>query len=47
MNDEVMLNDLEALNIADSTVDSQKYLIFMSGHLKLGVIAEDVVEILQ
>ena len=37
---------MEALNTVDDTVDSQKYLIFMAGHLKLGVIAEDVVEIL-
>ncbi|MCI8840524.1 MAG: purine-binding chemotaxis protein CheW [Oscillospiraceae bacterium] len=37
---------MEALNTVDDTVDSQKYLIFMAGHLKLGVVAEDVVEIL-
>ncbi len=41
------VDDSEALNLpVDGTVDSQKYLIFMAGHLKLGVIAEDVVEIL-
>ena len=41
------VDDAEALNLpVDDTVDSQKYLIFMAGHLKLGVIAEDVVEIL-
>ena len=41
------VDDSEALNLpVDDTVDSQKYLIFMAGHLKLGVIAEDVVEIL-
>lgn len=31
---------------ADDTVDSQKYLIFMADDLKMGVVAEDVVEIL-
>ena len=49
MNDEVMFvqqDDAEALNIVDDTIDSRKYLIFMADHLKLGVIAEDVVEIL-
>ena len=49
MNDEVMFareDEMEALNAVDDTVDSQKYLIFMAGHLKLGVAAEDVVEIL-
>ena len=49
MNDEVMpvhLDELDPLNIVDDTLDSQKYLIFMAGHLKLGVVAEDVVEIL-
>ena len=49
MNDEVMFerqDDTEGLNIVDDTIDSQKYLIFMADHLKLGVIAEDVVEIL-
>ena len=49
MNDEVMfarIDEMEALNTVDDTVDSQKYLIFMAGHLKLGVVAEDVVEIL-
>ena len=30
----------------DDTVDSQKYLIFMADDLKMGVVAEDVVEIL-
>ena len=49
MTDAVMfapMNDLAALNAMDDVVDSQKYLIFMAGHLKLGVAAEDVVEIL-
>ncbi|MBD5119419.1 MAG: chemotaxis protein CheW [Clostridiales bacterium] len=49
MNDEIMFareDEIDALNTADDTVDSQKYLIFMAGHLKLGVAAEDVVEIL-
>ena len=49
MNDEVKsvhLDELDPLNIVDDTLDSQKYLIFMAGHLKLGVVAEDVVEIL-
>ena len=49
MNDEILFareDELQALNTADDTVDSQKYLIFMAGHLKLGVVAEDVVEIL-
>ena len=49
MNDEIMFareDEIDALNPADDTVDSQKYLIFMAGHLKLGVAAEDVVEIL-
>ena len=48
MNDEILFareDEMEALNL-DDAVDSQKYLIFMAGHLKLGVIAEDVVEIL-
>ena len=48
MNDEILFareDEMEALNL-DDTVDSQKYLIFMAGHLKLGVVAEDVVEIL-
>ena len=40
-------DEMDALNLpVDDMVDSQKYLIFMAGHLKLGVIAEDVVEIL-
>lgn len=49
MNDEVMFarqDEAMALNTMDDTVDSQKYLIFMAEHLKLGVVAEDVVEIL-
>ena len=49
MSDEVMFArqaELVALNTVDDTVDSQKYLIFMADHLKLGVVAEDVVEIL-
>ncbi len=40
-------DEQEALNIPiDDAVDSQKYLIFMANDLKLGVVAEDVVEIL-
>ena len=49
MNDEVRSvhpDELDPLNIVDETVDSQKYLIFVAGHLKLGVVAEYVVEIL-
>ena len=49
MNDEILFareDEMEALNTVDDTVDSQKYLIFMAGNLKLGVVAEDVVEIL-
>ena len=49
MNDEILFareDEMAALNTVDDTVDSQKYLIFMAGHLKLGVVAEDVVEIL-
>jgi purine-binding chemotaxis protein CheW len=49
MNDEILFareDEMEALNTVDDAVDSQKYLIFMAGHLKLGVVAEDVVEIL-
>ena len=49
MNDEILFareDEMEALNTVDDTVDSPKYLIFMAGHLKLGVVAEDVVEIL-
>ena len=49
MNDEVMFarqDELMALNAVDIMVESQKYLIFMAEHLKLGVVAEDVVEIL-
>ena len=48
MNEEILFareDEMEALNL-DDAVDSQKYLIFMAGHLKLGVLAEDVVEIL-
>ena len=49
MNDEVMFarqDEMAALNTLDDMVDAQKYLIFMAGHLRLGVVAEDVVEIL-
>ena len=49
MNEEVMFareDEAKALNLPDDGVDSQKYLIFVAGHLKLGVVAEDVVEIL-
>ena len=50
MNDEILFareDEMEALNtVPDDGVDSQKYLIFMASHLKLGVVAEDVVEIL-
>ena len=49
MSEEVMFarqDEMAALNAVDDTVDSQKYLIFMADHLKLGVVAEDVVEIL-
>ena len=48
MNDEIMFAQAgeSASAPADDGVDSQKYLIFMAGHLKLGVVAEDVVEIL-
>lgn len=49
MNDEILFareDEMVALNTVDDAVDSQKYLIFMAGHLKLGVVAEDVVEIL-
>ncbi len=48
MNDEILFareDDLVAPP-ADDGVDSQKYLIFMASHLKLGVVAEYVVEIL-
>lgn len=49
MNDEILFareeDHVDPLGVDDST-DSQKYLIFMAGHLKLGVVAEDVVEIL-
>ena len=44
---ESTVDDTGVLDVpADDAVDSQKYLIFMAGHLKLGVVAEDVVEIL-
>ena len=49
MNDEVMFarqDEMVALNTVDAMVDAQKYLIFMAGHLRLGVVAEDVEEIL-
>ena len=49
MNNETKMvyrDELDPLNIIDDTVDSQQYLIFVAGHLKLGVVAEDVVEIL-
>jgi len=49
MNDQVMLASQDAnvaLNTVDAMADAQKYLVFMAGHLKLGVVAEDVVEIL-
>ena len=49
MNDEAKLvhrDELDPLNNVDDTVDSQQYLIFVAGHLKLGVVAEYVVEIL-
>ena len=46
MNEEILFareDDREALNTPpDDTVDSQKYLIFMAGHLKLGVVAEEM-----
>ena len=42
----VYRDELDPLNIIDDTIDSQQYLIFVAGHLKLGVVAEDVVEIL-
>lgn len=49
MNDEILFareDDLVTPPQTDDGVDSQKYLIFMSSHLKLGVVAEYVVEIL-
>ncbi len=48
MNDEILFarEDDTAVAMVDDGVDSQKYLIFMAAHLKLGVVAEDVVEIL-
>jgi len=40
-------DELAAMNVtADDAVNFQKYLIFMADELKLGVVAEDVVEIL-
>lgn len=49
MNDEILFaredDSPEPIGTDDSS-DSQKYLIFMAGHLKLGVVAEYVVEIL-
>ncbi len=49
MNDEILFaredEHVDPLGVEDF-VDSRKYLIFMAGHLKLGVVAEDVVEIL-
>ena len=47
MSDEVLFARQDETAAPDDSVDSQKYLIFMAGHLKLGVVAEDVVEILQ
>ncbi len=49
MNDQVILASQDvnvALNTVDDMADARKYLVFMAGHLKLGVVAEDVVEIL-
>lgn len=49
MNDEILFareDDADDTVGMDDSTDSQKYLIFMAGHLKLGVVAEDVVEIL-
>ena len=50
MNEDMMFareDEQEAQNVhVDDAVDSQKYLIFVANDLKLGVIAEDVVEIL-
>lgn len=49
MNDDMMFareEELAALNTPDDGVDAQKYLIFMADELKLGVVAEHVVEIL-
>ena len=49
MNDEILFarvdEHVDPLGVEDY-IDTQKYLIFMAGHLKLGVVAEDVVEIL-
>ncbi len=49
MNEEILFareDETERPSSLDDGVDSQKYLIFMAAHLKLGVVAEDVVEIL-
>ena len=51
MNEEILFAREDEINPnnplpADDTVDSQKYLIFMADDLKMGVVAEDVVEIL-
>ena len=49
MNDEIMfarIDDTPAVPANDTADSVQKYLIFMAAHLKLGVVAEDVVEIL-
>lgn len=51
MNEEILFArepevDPDAAAAADDTIDSQKYLIFMTADLKMGVVAEDVVEIL-
>ena len=50
MNDEILFaqeDESQALSAAyNDGVNSQKYLIFMAAHLKLGVVAEYVVEIL-
>jgi len=49
MNDEILFareDEAAALNTADDAVNTQKYLIFMADHLRLGVVAEYVVEIL-
>lgn len=49
MNDEILFaredDHVDPLGV-EEIIDSQMYLIFMAGHLKLGVVAEDVVEIL-
>jgi len=48
MNDEILFAQVgDTPNAAyDNGVDTQKYLIFMAAHLKLGVVAEYVEEIL-